>query len=633
MTTTIANIALSGLRASQAGLAVTANNISNQGTPGYSRQQVVLQSARSSFSGGAYLGQGVDVVTVQRAYNEFLTAQASQSASALSYLSTYSDQMSGLINRLGTPDTGINQSLNDLYTAISRFSQNPNENASRQGALAAAQAAATRFRTVSEDLATLGQGIGNQAAATVGQINQLAQSIATYNAKINEGYAAGNGQAPNDLLDQRDVLLRELGKLVGITTSVQGSSVNVYLSNGQPLVLDHLASEMQIDTQDPHASSGIRLSLKVGGYATPLNRSDVAGGQLGALLQFRETELAQAQSELGRLAIAMVSAYNQQQQFGIDLSGQPGQALFKLGNPVAFGARGNAGDARVAVSIADARSLTGSDYQLARVGDEYVVTRLDDGAEFGPFSSLPQDVDGLRIGLIAGDLADGDTFTIEVASQAAVGLEVLLTDPGKLAAAAPMRLDVAAGNAGTVVASRLRSVESSNIDYGTSITVRFTSASGYELVGEDGSVLSSGTLQPPQQTIAYNGWAFDVSGTPAAGDVITVVADPGDPSGDNRNALALAGLATTKIAGGSTLTDSYAALISQVGTRAASINVSKAAQQGAYDQAVAAEQSLAGANLDEEGANLLRYQQAYAAAGKVLGLASELFDQLLAALH
>src|SRR5690606_3430128 len=98
MTTNIANIALTGLRAAQAGLAVTANNISNQGTPGYSRQQVVLQPARSDFSGGGYFGQGVDVVTVQRAYNEFLTAQASQSASALSYLSTYSDQMSGLIN-------------------------------------------------------------------------------------------------------------------------------------------------------------------------------------------------------------------------------------------------------------------------------------------------------------------------------------------------------------------------------------------------------------------------------------------------------------------------------------------------------------------------------------------------------
>jgi len=624
---------LTGMRAAQAGLAVTANNISNQGTPGYSRQQAVLQSAMSNFSGAGYFGQGVDVVTVQRAYSDFLSSQASQSASSLSYLSTYSDQMSGLINRLGSVDTGINQSLNALYSAMGRFSQNPAETASRQAALAAAQSTAARFRAISEDLSTLSQGIDNQASATVGQINQLVQSIAAYNAKIGDAYGTSQGQAPNALLDQRDVLVRELGKLTGITTSTQGTSVNVYLTNGQPLVMEQVASQLKIDTRDPNSPTGTSLSLTVGSHAMQLNQGDINGGQLGALLQFRDNELAQAQSELGRLAIAMAAAYNQQQQFGLDSNGQPGQALFRIGNPVAVGQRGNTGDARLAVGIADTRSLTGSDYQLTRVGSEYVVTRLDDGTELGPFSSLPQNVDGLTIGLADGDLADGDTFTIKVASQAASGVEVTLADPGKLAAAAPMGLVTADTNTGTAQASRLRSAESGSPDYGTSVTVRFTSATGYELLGEDGTVLSTGSLQPPQQTISYNGWAFDLAGIPAAGDTITVKADPGAPAGDNRNALAMAGLGTTRIAGGSTLTDAYAGLISQVGTRAASLNISKAAQQTAFDQAVASEQSLSGVNLDEEGANLLRYQQAYAAAGKVLGMSSELFDQLLSAIH
>ena len=467
----------------------------------------------------------------------------------------------------------------------------------------------------------------------MGQINQLVQSIAAYNAKIGDAYGTSQGQAPNALLDQRDVLVRELGKLTGITTSTQGTSVNVYLTNGQPLVMEQVASQLKIDTRDPNSPTGTSLSLTVGSHAMQLNQGDINGGQLGALLQFRDNELAQAQSELGRLAIAMAAAYNQQQQFGLDSNGQPGQALFRIGNPVAVGQRGNTGDARLAVGIADTRSLTGSDYQLTRVGSEYVVTRLDDGTELGPFSSLPQNVDGLTIGLADGDLADGDTFTIKVASQAASGVEVTLADPGKLAAAAPMGLVTADTNTGTAQASRLRSAESGSPDYGTSVTVRFTSATGYELLGEDGTVLSTGSLQPPQQTISYNGWAFDLAGIPAAGDTITVKADPGAPAGDNRNALAMAGLGTTRIAGGSTLTDAYAGLISQVGTRAASLNISKAAQQTAFDQAVASEQSLSGVNLDEEGANLLRYQQAYAAAGKVLGMSSELFDQLLAAIH
>ncbi|MDX3904105.1 MAG: flagellar hook-associated protein FlgK [Pigmentiphaga sp.] len=632
MTTNIANIALTGLRAAQAGMAVTANNISNQGTPGYSRQQVVLESSMSTFSGAGYFGLGVDVVTVQRAYSEFLSSQASQSASTLSYLTTYSDQMSGLINQLGSVDTGINQSLNALYTALSSFSQNPSEAASRQSALAAAQSTAARFRAVSEDLSRLGQGIDRQATATVGQINQLVQSIAAYNAKIGDAYAAGNGQAPNGLLDQRDVLVRELGQLTGITTSTQGSSINIYLTNGQPLVMEHLASQLQIEAT-PGALPGANLSLTVGGHTVPLKQGDVEGGQLGALLQFRDNELAHAHSELGRLAIAMAAAYNQQQQFGIDGTGQPGQALFRLGGPVAVAARGNTGDATVAAAIADTRSLTGSDYQLSRVGTEYVLTRLDDGMEFGPFATLPQEVDGLTIGLAGGDLNDGDVFTINVARHAAAGMEVLLGSPAQLAAAAPMALETPATNTGTALASRLRSVASGAADYGSSVTVRFLSATGYELLAEDGAVLATGTLEPPQQTISYNGWAFDLSGIPAAGDTVTVRADPGDPSGDNRNALALATLGTTKIAGGSTLTDSYAALISEVGTRAASLNVSKAAQQTAHDQAISAEQALSGVNLDEEGANLLRYQQAYAAAGKVLSMSAELFDQLLAAIH
>ncbi|VCU69897.1 Flagellar hook-associated protein 1 [Pigmentiphaga humi] len=632
MTTNIANIALTGLRAAQAGLAVTANNISNQGTAGYSRQQVVLSTSLSNFSGGGYFGTGVDVVTVQRAYNEFLTNQASQAASSLSYLNTYSDQMSGLINGMGSVDTGINQSLTALYAAISSFSQNPNETASRQAALEAAQSTAARFRSISDSLSAIDQGITTQVGSAVGQINQLVQSIAAYNLSINEARAAQGGPSPNDLLDQRDLLIRKLGEFTGITTSNQGNSVNVYLSNGQPLVLQGLAAQLRLDTQDPDSASGASLSLTMGSHSVPLNDKDIDGGQLGALIAFRNNELAQARTELGRIAIAMASAYNQQQQFGLDSSGGQGAALFKLGSPMAVGSRQNTGDAVLSLGISDTRSLTGSDYQLSRSGTEYVVTRLDDGEEFGPFTELPQTVDGLAIGLADGDLADGDVFTIQVARHAAAGMEVLLGDPGALAAAAPMSLGADADNAGTAIASRLRSEASDNVDYTASVTVRFTSAKDYDLFDADGNVLESGSLGASPHTIAYNGWAFDLNGLPAAGDVFTVGAGRGDPAGDNRNALALGALGTAKIAGGATLTDAYAALLSRTGTRAASIGVSQAAQQSAYDQAAAAEQSLVGVNLDEEGANLLRYQQAYAAAGKVLGMASELFDQLLASI-
>lgn len=632
MTTNIANIALTGLRAAQAGLAVTANNISNQGTVGYSRQMVIQQSAVSNFSGAGYFGQGVDVTTVKRAYSDFLNGQASQGISRLSYLNTYADQMSGLINRLGSVDTGVNQSLNELYSAMSNFSQRVGEPAPRQLALSAAQATAARFRAVSEDLSQLSHGANSQIDAAVGQINQLVQGIAGYNEKIGNAMAAGDGHTPNELLDQRDQMVRQLGELVGISTSTQGNAVNVFMSNGQPLVVGLLGSRIEFQS-DSGAVSGFSLALVTPGRNVLLNEHDIDGGQLGALAQFRDQELRTAQSELGRLAIAMASAYNQQQQFGLDASGDPAGALFTLGAPKGMANRENVGDARLAISYSDTRSLNGSDYELSRVGSDYVVTRLSDSTVVGSYSSLPQNIEGISISLLAGDLADGDSFIIDVTGQAASGLEVVLSDANKLAGAAPMGLLTPSTNAGTALATFLRSVESATTDTRQSVNVVFTSASTYELKDDAGVVLGAGALQPPKTTIAHNGWAFDLAGTPVAGDTFKVNADPGDPSGDNRNALAMSVLGSAKLIDGASLTDGYASILAQTATRAGALNVSKNAQQAATSQALAAEQSLVGVNLDEEGAMLIRFQQAYAAAGKVLGMSSQLFEQLLGAIR
>ncbi|GAA4327777.1 flagellar hook-associated protein FlgK [Pigmentiphaga soli] len=631
MTTNIVNIALTGLKAAQAGLTVTANNISNQGTPGYSREELVQQASFSTFSGAGYFGQGVDVKAVRRAYSDFLTSQATQSASRLSYLSTYSDQMSSLMNRLGDVQTGINSSLNDLYGAFGDFSQHPDESASRGAALSAAQATAARFRSLGQDLATLKQGTNQQIGAAVDQVNSLVQSIASYNDKIGLAIASGGGQAPNDLLDQRDVLVRQLGQLTGISTSTQGSSINIFLSNGQPLVVGNTTSQLKF-ADDPSSPSGSSVWLVSGGHSVLMRESDIDGGQVGALLQFRDNELAQASSQLGRLAIGMASAYNQQQQFGLDAQGDPGGALFKIGAPQAWAGRANAGDAVLRVGVGDTRALTGDDYDLTRVDGDYVLTRAGSGEVVGTFDSLPQDVAGLHIELAGGEMEDGDTFHIDVTGSAASGMAVLLTDPQQLAAAAPMQIDTSAANTGTGAAGRLRSVAGGTPDYGTSVDLVFTSASAYELRATDGTVLGSGTLSPSSTTISLNGWALDFTGTPAAGDRFTISASPGDPSGDSRNAVALAALGTAKLVDGDTLTNRYAAVVSQVGTRAASINVAKSAQQSAYDQAIDAEQSTAGVNVDEEGARLIRYQQAYSAAGKVLSMASQLFDELITAM-
>lgn len=632
MTSSISNIAVSGLKAAQSAISVTANNIANQGTTGYSRQSLVQQSAFSIFSGNSYYGQGVDVIRVERVYNEFLTSQSIQAASRFSHLNTYSTQMDQLIDGIGSVDTGVNQSLNELYQALSDFSQRASDTASRQTALSALSSTATRFRAISDSLSDLEHGANQQIAATVGQMNELMVNLADYNHRISLAISGSQNALPNDLLDQRDALINQLGELTGITTSRQGNAINVYMSSGQPLVVGGIASTLQF-AEDSASPSGYSLSLVTRGNNVLLRDKDLQGGAIGALASFRDNELKQAQDDLGRLAIALAGAYNQQQQFGIDAQGRPGAQLFDIGLPLGVEDRGNTGDAVLDLAFSDIRSLTGSNYELRRDGSDYVVTRLDDSTVVGRFNTLPQSLEGLTISLREGDLNDGDVFVIDVRKQAAGGLSLLLTEPAQLAGAAPMALQPDAANTGTGVVDRLRSVESGAPNFTQEISVVFTSGNAYELRDSANQVLGNGTIQTGQNTVSYNGWAFDLSGSPAAGDRFVVRPDAGDPSGDNRNALALATLGTTRLLNGGTLTDAYAASVSSLGARASTVAVGLEAQKTAYESAVAARESVSGVNLEEEGALLIKYQQAYSAAGKVLSVAQSLFDELLAAIR
>jgi len=632
MTSSISNIALSGLKAAQSALTVTSNNIANQNTAGYSRQTLVQQSAFSIFSGNTYYGQGVDVIKVERVYNEFLSSQSIQAASRFNHLQTYSNQMDQLINGIGSVETGINQSLNGLYQALSDFSQRTSDTAARQSALSSLSSTASRFRAISESLSDLAHGANQQISATVGQMNELMANLADYNHRISVAVAGNNGSLPNDLLDQRDSLINQLGQLTGITTSRQGNAINVYMSSGQPLVVGGIASKLEF-AEDSASSSGYSLSLVTRGTNVLLRDKDLQGGAIGALVSFRDNELKQAQADLGRLAIALASAYNQQQQFGLDAKGNPGAQVFDLGLPVAIDDRANTGDALLSLSFSDIRSLTGSNYELRRDGNDYVMTRLDDNTVVGTFSSLPQSVDGLNIALRDGDLNDGDVFIIDVSKQAAGGLSMLLTEASQLAGAAPMSVGADAANAGTGVVDRLRSVESGAQDFTQEVSVVFTSGNAYELRDSANQVLGAGTIQPGSNTIAHNGWAFELTGSPVAGDRFVVSPDAGDPSGDNRNALALATLGTARLLNGGTLTDAYAASVSSIGARASTVAVGLEAQKTAYESAVAAQESVSGVNLEEEGALLIKYQQAYSAAGKVLSVAQGLFDELLTAIR
>jgi flagellar hook-associated protein 1 FlgK len=455
--------------------------------------------------------------------------------------------------------------------------------------------------------------------------------------------AGNNGKPANDLLDQRDKLVSDLSKEIKVTVVKQGSEYNIAIGNGQSLVVGGKTFQLTPVTSitDP---SRLQVGYKGNNGTISLSEASLTGGKLGGLLEFRSQTLDQVQNELGRLAIGLGSAFNAQHQLGQDLNGALGGDFFKVATPLVNASTLNTGNAQVAVNINDAGALTASDYRFEFIGPaEYRVTRMADGA-LTSATTLPITVDGLQFQVASGSMAAGDVFLVKPTTNGASGMDVAITDTAKIAAAVPIRTAAETANtgsgqisAGTVspsyTAATVTPAVSLSFDAGTgtlsgfpALPVTVTTSSGTQ------TTYPAGTAVPYTEgaTISFGGLSFTITGTPANGDTFTIGRNT-NGVGDNRNALLLGALQTAKtlMNGTSTIQGAYGQMINMVGNKTHELDVNMTAENTLLEQAIAAQQSESGVNLDEEAANLLRYQQAYQAAGKVMQTASKLFDVLL----
>ena len=644
MGNSIFNIGLSGLYAAQAGLLTTSHNISNVSTPGYSRQQVLQGTATPQFTGGGYIGQGTDVETVRRVYDNFLTTSARQAQASDSQLTTYASHTATLDTMFGDPTAGLSPAINDFFAGINGVANNPTDIASRQVMLTSAQSLAGRFNDLAGQLADVRKGVNSEISGTVTDVNMSASALAALNAQIALASAkGGDTRPPNDLLDQRDALLTDLNKSVGASAVAQSDgSFNVYLASGQPLVIGDRANQLTAvaDNNDPQ---NLDVGLVSGGTTVMLRATDIQGGVLGGAMQFRTTVLDQADDKLGGIALALAASVNAQHALGQDLNGKPGGAFFTTPSAFTQGALSNTGSAALAVGIASATSLTGSNYQLQYDGTNYTLTRLSDNTT-RTFATLPQTVDGLTIAVGSGTPAAGDGFAIQPARHAAADIAVALTDVRTIAAAAPIRTSQSLSNTGTGAISA-GSVDANYLGTPLAAPVALTYNSGTATFsgfpatpvtvtsGGTATTYAAGTPVPytAGAALTFGGISVVVSGAPANNDTFTVAPNTGG-TGDGRNALLLSALATAPslVNGNASLTDANGQLTSFVGTTAHQASVEADAGAALLTQAQNAQQSLSGVNLDEEAANLQRYQQAYQAAGKVMAIADSLFLSILA---
>lgn len=635
--------ALSGLNAAQYGLATTEHNIANATTPGYTRQEVLLSARLPQLYGGAFLGEGVDIAGVRRIYDQFLNTQVLQEQSQASYLSTYHTAMKQIDNLVADPVAGASPAIQDFFNAMNGVANSPESIPARQTLLSGAQFAVNRFQAIDQRLTDIADSLTGQIVGSVNTINTYAQQIAVLNGNIKRATAAANqAHLPNDLIDQRDQLISQLNKEIKVSVQVESNgALSVFIGNGQTLVIDEQAMSLRT-IQSPTDPSRVEIAYKSGINIIPLQQNSFQGGNLGAYLAFRDQSLEPARNALGRVALGLAYSVNQQSQLGQDLSGVLGGNLFNVPVPRVNQGANNTGTATVSASITSVPALTTSDYQLRFDGTNYSMVRLSDNLVTNLGAALPQTVDGFTVSLTFGAMAAGDSFLIRPVADAARDISLAVNDPAKIAAAMPMRTMAALTNAGTakissgtvnppppITPNPAHPLTDLNLQAPVSIT--FTSPTTFNVVGA-GTGNPVGVVYPTVSgSITYNGWTVQITGTPVVGDVFSVSTNT-NAVGDNRNALLMAGLQTQNLMANGTTSfqGAYGQLVGEVGAKTHELDVTSQAQDNMVAQSVATQQAVSGVNLDEEAANLLRFQHAYQASAKAMQIANTMFDAVLA---
>ncbi|TFZ08382.1 flagellar hook-associated protein FlgK [Ramlibacter humi] len=628
MADALLNIGSRALLAAQGTLTTVSHNIANANTAGYSRQEAVLSTAGGLYTGSGFFGRGVDLTTVQRQYDQFLTTAARSAASTSAADATRATGLQSLDTLFGNSEMGIGASLDAFFSAAGDLANRPADLSARQVFLSRASQLAGRIDSIGSQIASLAKETDGRLPSDAAAVNTKLGEIDRLNAQIEK--ATGSGQSPNDLLDQRDGAVQALSQLIGVrAVAADNGGLNLFTNSGAPLLVGRQVSRLDA-IADPADATQHALQLTVGSTTQMLDATALGGGSLAGALRLRDEDLPAALNQVGRIATVVADAFNRQQALGVDANGQPGAAIFTLPSPTSQPASGNTGTASLAVTVTSSAALQPSDYEVRFDGTNYSVVRMADG-NTTVSASLPATVDGLTFAASSGTAAAGDQWRVRPFAGAATQLAVRPLTPREVATAFASTIQPAATNTGGASASGFSIVRASS-DNTLPVTITFNNPpTSFNVTGLAGGSLTNVPYTPGQKVPAsgdWNGWTVKLDGTPKAGDAFTVGVTA-SPTADNRNALALTQLASQGLVGGGTLNEAYASLLADVGNRAQSGQAAADVSAQLASDAAARQQAVSGVNLDEEAANLLRFQQAYQASARILQASQSLFESLL----
>jgi len=632
----IISTSVSGLRAFQTALATTSHNISNVGTEGYSRQIVELSARQPLGVGNLQIGQGVEVQNIERVIDDFVTGNIRDFKSEVSRLDIFNDFSSRVENLIADDQGSLMPSLDNFFNAVNDLANDPSSNAPRVALLSATEVLEQRIVSLATEMQQLEQEVDERLTFEVNEMNAIATELGRINEAISRLSSAVS--QPSDLLDQRDVLLQRLAEKISVTVVEQNDGLlNVLVGTGQLLVSGNLALQFNLSA-DVIQSDRLAISLQSPGGNIDVSNT-VSGGTIGGLLDFRDGLLDSSQNRLGRVAIAIADTFNTQHQQGYDLNGNFGGAFFNSGSPQTLPRVTNVGLSTVTATVSDVSALTVSDYSIDYDGANYNIVRLSDNVTVA--SALPAafpltNIDGMDFTLGGGAPVAGDTFYLRPTRLGAIGFSSQISQTNLIAAASPIRTSIAATNIGDVSISSGTIVDVTNANLTDTVDIFYDPANPagtFDVVDRaTTAVLQNNVAYVDGMTVTQNGWSIRLNGAPQPGDVLTIEENVGATL-DNRNALALADLHTRSILDNNTASFqlAYSALVSEAGAVNQQVHINLEVEQSLLLNATAERESISGVNLDEEAANLIKFQQAFQAMSRVVQTANTLFDSLLQA--
>lgn len=432
------NSAMSGLSAAQSALNTTSNNIASYNVTGYTRQTTVLASANSTLGAGGWVGNGVYVSGVQREYNAFITNQLRAAQNQSSGLTTRYEQVSKIDNMLSSSTNNISTTVQDFFSSLQTLVSNAEDPAARQTVIGKAAGVVNQFKVADQYLRDQDKQVNLSITSTVDQINNYTSQIASLNDKISRLTGVGAGASPNDLLDQRDQLVSELNKLVGVEVNVQdGSTYNITMANGYTLVAGTKSNQLAAvpSKADPSRTTVAYVDNVAGNVEIP--EKLLTTGSLGGLLTFRSQDLDQTRNSLNQMALAFADAFNQVHRGGIDADGNTNVDFFDFGDPSVVANGKNGGKAELTATMTDSSAVQATDYRITKTDSGWQVTRLSDNTNvnFQTATDGSLQFDGLSVSVdnSNGAANTGDSFTVKPVSNTIVNMKVAITSESQIA--------------------------------------------------------------------------------------------------------------------------------------------------------------------------------------------------------